>query len=33
LEGAVTTEQNAFKFSLVERTLAGILSEARGSTK
>ena len=29
LAGAKTTQQNAFKVSLVERTLAGILDEAR----
>jgi xanthine dehydrogenase YagS FAD-binding subunit len=29
LAGAKTTQQNAFKVSLVERTLAGILNEAR----
>jgi xanthine dehydrogenase YagS FAD-binding subunit len=30
LEGAKTTEENAFKMTLAERTLAGILEEARG---
>ena len=30
LAGARTTEDNAFKVSLVERTLASVLAEARG---
>jgi hypothetical protein len=30
LAGARTTEANAFKLSLVERTLAAVLAEARG---
>jgi xanthine dehydrogenase YagS FAD-binding subunit len=30
LEGAKTTEENAFKVTLAERTLAGILEETRG---
>jgi xanthine dehydrogenase YagS FAD-binding subunit len=30
LDGARTTEQNAFKVPLVERTLAAVLTEAKG---
>jgi xanthine dehydrogenase YagS FAD-binding subunit len=30
LEGARTTHENAFKVTLVERTLAGILDEMKG---